>query len=142
MARGANLRNAPVGDIVVQKNGKLTPVTRPPLAWYGGKGIDDVRTISSHFLLSLQGLWEEEEGHSILKRVAAQHPELIFSAMVKLVNVMRVEVGSPEDPFSKLRSKEAIIAKLEERAGPQARKLFEKFIKDVERLQANQEEVG
>ena len=141
MARGANLRNAPVGDIVVQKNGKLTPVTRPPLAWYGGKGIDDVRTISSHFLLSLQGLWEEE-GDSILKRVAAQHPELVLSAMVKLVSVMRVEVGSPEDPFSKLGSKEAIIAKLEERAGPQARKLFEKFIEEVERLQANQEEVG
>ena len=98
-------------------------------------------TISSHFLLSLQRLWEEE-GDSILKRVAAQHPELIFSAMVKLVSVMRVEVGSPEDPFSKLRSKEAILAKLEQRAGPQARKLFEKFIEDVDRLRANQEEVG
>jgi hypothetical protein len=60
----------------------------------------------------------------------------------KLVSVMRVEVGSPEDPFAKLRSEEAILAKLEERAGPQARKLFEKFIKDVEMLQANQEEVG
>ena len=91
--------------------------------------------------MSLQRLWEEE-GDSILKRVAAQHPELILCAMVKLVNVMRVEVGSPEDPFSKLGSKEAIIAKLEERAGPQARKLFEKFIEEVERLQANQEEVG
>jgi hypothetical protein len=91
--------------------------------------------------LSLQRLWDRE-GDSILKRVAAQHPELILSAMVKLVSVMRVEVGSPEDPFSKLRSTEAIIAKLEERAGPQARKLFEKFIKDVEKLQANQEEVG
>jgi hypothetical protein len=39
-------------------------------------------------------------------------------------------------------SKEAIIAKLKERAGPQSRQLFEKFIEDVERLQANQEEVG
>jgi hypothetical protein len=86
MARGANLRNAPVGDIVVQKNGKLTPVTRPPLGWYGGKGIDDVRTISAHFLLSLQRLWEKE-GDGILKHVAAQHPELIFSGMVKLVTV-------------------------------------------------------
>jgi hypothetical protein len=27
MARGANLRNAPVGNIVVQKNGKLYQVT-------------------------------------------------------------------------------------------------------------------
>jgi hypothetical protein len=141
MARGANLRNAPVGDIVVQKNGKLTPVTRPPLAWYGGKGIDDVRTISGHFLLSLQRLWEEE-GDGILKRVAA-HPELIFSGMVKLMAVMPVEVGSPGDSFSKLRSKQAIIEKLEERAGPEARKLFEKFVKDMAKLQAQREqEIG
>jgi hypothetical protein len=103
MARGANLRNVPVGDIVVQKNGKLTPVTRPPLAWYGGKGIDDVRTISGHFLLSLQRLWEEQ-GDGILKHVAAQHPELVFSGMVKLVTVMPVEVGAPENSFSKLGS--------------------------------------
>jgi len=58
------------------------------------------------------------------------------------VSVKRVEVSSPEDPFSKLRSKEAISAKLEERAGPQARKLFEKFIEEMEKLQASQEEVG
>ena len=57
----------------------------------------------------------EEEGDGILKRVAAEHPELIFAAMVKLVSVMRLEVGSPGDPFSKLESKQAIIAKLEER---------------------------
>jgi hypothetical protein len=120
MARGANLRNAPVGDIVVRKNGKLTPVTRPPLAWYGGKGIDDVRTISGHFLLSLQRLWLEE-GDGILKRVAAQHPELIFTGMVKLVSVMRVEVGAPVDSFSKLGSKQAVIEKLEEMAGPEVR---------------------
>jgi hypothetical protein len=133
MARGANLRNAPVGDIVVQKNGKLTPVTRPPLAWYGGKGIDDVRTISGHFLLSLQRLWEEE-GDGILKHVAAQHPELIFSGMVKLMTVMPVEVGPPGDSFSKLGSKQAIVEKLEEMAGPKARALFEKFVSDFRKL--------
>jgi hypothetical protein len=49
MAGGANPRNAPVSDIVVQKNGKLTPVTRPPLSWYGGKGIDDLRTVRAIF---------------------------------------------------------------------------------------------
>ena len=78
--------NTPIGDLVIHKNGKIAPVTRPPLSWYGGKGLGDVRTISGEFLLSLQSYWEQE-GDDILKRVGAQHPELIFAGMVKLANV-------------------------------------------------------
>jgi hypothetical protein len=64
--------------------------------------------------LSLQCYWEQE-GDDILKRVGAQHPELIFAGMVKLANVMRVEVGPPGD-FSGL-SKQEIVDKLEQREG-------------------------
>jgi hypothetical protein len=53
---------------------------------------------------------------------------------------MKVEIGSPD--FCKLGSKEAIVQKLEERAGPEARKLFEKFVRDVEKLQEQQEQTG
>ena len=136
LAKPNSPQTGPIKAIEVQANGMLRPLT-----YYGGKGLADVRMISGRFLLSFQDLWERR-GDEILDRVADEHPELLFSGLVKLVSVMRVEVGSPEDPFSKLGSKEAIIAKLEERAGPQARKLFEKFIEEVERLQANQEEVG
>ena len=55
--------------------------------------------------------------------------------------MQRIEVGQPDD-FSGLKSKQAVVEKLEERAGPEVRKLFEKFIEEVERLQTNQEEVG
>jgi hypothetical protein len=55
--------------------------------------------------------------------------------MIKLCQVTKVEVGSPGD-FAKLGSKQAIVQKLEERAGPEARKLFEKFVNDLEKLQA------
>ena len=120
-----------VEDLVVHKNGRITPVTRPPLNWYGGEGLGNVRTISGQFLLSLQNYWEQE-GDDILKRVGAQHPELIFAGMVKLANVMRVEVGTPGD-FSGL-SKQEIVDKLEQRAGPKARKLFEKFINEMQKL--------
>ena len=71
--------------------------------------------------------------------MAAQHPELIFISQVKLAKVMRVEVGAP-GAFAKLGSKEAILEKLEEKAGPQARKLFEKFVNDVKMLEAQQEQ--
>jgi hypothetical protein len=61
--------------------------------------------------------------------------------MVKLSRVLKVEVGGPGD-FAKLGSKEAIVQKLEEKAGPEARKLFEEFMRDVEKLQAQQEQKG
>ena len=111
-----------------------------PLTYYGGKGLADVRMISGRFLLSFQDLWERR-GDEILDRVADEHPELILLSQIKLASVTRIEVSSPDD-FSKLKSKQEIVEKLEERTGPQARKLFEKFIKEVERLQANHEEVG
>jgi hypothetical protein len=44
--------------------------------------------------------------------------------------------------FSGLKSKEEIVDKLEERAGPEARKLFETFIKKVEALKDGKGEDG
>ena len=134
LAKPSSPQTGPINAIEVQPNGKLRPLT-----YWGGKGLADVRVVSGRFLLSFQDLWESR-GDEILDRVADEHPELILLAQIKLASVTRIEVGAPSD-FSHLGSKQAIIEKLEERAGPQARKLFEKFIKDVERLQANKGEV-
>jgi hypothetical protein len=109
-----------------------------PLAvYYGGKGLGDVRTVSGEFLLSLQHLWRRR-GDEILETVADKYPELIFTGMVKLARVLKVEVGGP-GAFAKL-GKADIVQKLEEGGGPEARKLFEKFVADVEKLQAEQEQ--
>jgi hypothetical protein len=102
-----------------------------------GNGIRDIREVSGEFFLSVQEKWREH-GDSILDRVAEQFPELFFSGMIKLCQVTKIEVGSPSD-FAKLGSKQAIVQRLEERAGPEARKLFEKFVKDIENLQARQD---
>ena len=69
----------------------------------------------------------------ILEIVADKYPELIFTSMVKLSRVLKVEVGSPGD-FTRL-GKQGILERLEEKAGPQARQLFETFMRDVEKLQ-------
>ena len=71
--------------------------------------------------------------------MADKHPELLFAGLVKLCQVTKVELGSPGD-FAKLGSRQAIIEKLEQKAGPEARKLFEKFIQDVGELQAQQDQ--
>jgi hypothetical protein len=41
--------------------------------------------------------------------------------------------------FPAVSNKAEILQKLEERAGPEARKLFEKFTRDLRKLQAQQE---
>ena len=133
LAKPSSPQTGPIKAIEVQPNGKLRPLT-----YYGGKGLTDVRTISGRFLLSFQDLWERR-GDEILDRVADEHPELILLSQIKLASVTRIEVSSPND-YSKLKSKQEIVEKLEERSGPQVRDLFEKFIKEAERLQANQED--
>jgi hypothetical protein len=42
--------------------------------------------------------------------------------------------------FPAVSNKAEILRKLEERPGPEARKLFEKFTKDMQKLQARQEQ--
>jgi hypothetical protein len=113
-------------------------VLEPPcilLLGMAAKGMGDVRTVSGEFLLSLQGLWRRR-GDEILERVADQFPELLFSGMIKLSRVLKVEVGGPDD-FAKL-GKQAILEKLQKKGGPEARQLFEEFMRDVEKLQAQE----
>jgi hypothetical protein len=60
--------------------------------------------------------------------------------MTKIAQVQRIEVGNPGD-FSGL-DKKGIMEKLEQRAGPKARKLFEKFISDMKKLKDKPAGVG
>ena len=115
------------------KNGQLRPLT-----YVNRDG--DVRWVAGSFLLSLQQYWEEM-GDDILRRVGESHPELLLMAMCKIAAVQRVEVGQPND-FSGLKTQEEIVDRLEERAGPEARKLFESFIKKVEKLKDRKTEDG
>ena len=125
--------NLPVAGLHVREDGQIKPFYRP-----NGHGLADVRQVSGEFLLSFQRLWRER-GDEILNRTADKFPELCLASMVRIAQVTRIELGSPGD-FAKLGNKDAIVAKLEQKAGPEARKLFEKFVRDVEELQAQQEQ--
>ena len=126
-------RENAVSHLVVGKGGDLRPVMYTDK----GRGLADVRTVSGEFLLDLQRYWRQD-GWRILVEVGQKYPELVFASMVKLSRVMKVEIGSPGD-FAKL-GKQGILEKLQEKGGPEARQLFEKFIRDVEKLQAQQEQ--
>jgi hypothetical protein len=133
VSRGIMARTMlPVSGLRVQGE-TVRPFYRPK-----GNGLRDIREVSGQFFLSVQEVWQER-GNEILHRVADKHPELFLAGMIKLCQVTKVEVGSPGD-FARLGNKQEIIEKLERKAGPEARKLFEKFIKDVKKLQAQQEQ--
>jgi hypothetical protein len=58
--------------------------------------------------------------------------------MVKLAQVRRVELGRPTE-FDLPSSREEALRRLEERAGPVARKMLENFLAQVAKLEADQE---
>jgi hypothetical protein len=94
--------------------------------------------LTEEFLGDLHAAWHEH-GREAIDRVVAERPEVFLAIMAKMIDVRRVEVGQPEE-FSRRYTKEAIIEKIEQKAGPRARQLFEKFISEVEKLEAEQKQ--
>ena len=90
--------------------------------------------LTEEFLADLYRSWQRH-GRKVLDRVAAERPEVYFQAMIKLAQVHRIELDQP-DEFQRARTKEEVLAKVEERAGPAGRKLFEDFVRQLEALEA------
>jgi hypothetical protein len=99
----------PVSGLRVQGE-TVRPFYRPK-----GNGLRDIGEVSGQFFLSVQEV-RQERGNEILHRVADKQPELFFAGMIKLCQVTKVEVGSPGE-FARLGNKQAIIEKLEQKAG-------------------------
>jgi hypothetical protein len=94
--------------------------------------------LTEDFVGDLHAAWLER-GREAIDRVIDERPEAFLGIVAKTIDVRRVEVGQPGE-FSRLPNEQAILEKLEEKSGPQARELFEKFIRDFEKLQAEQEQ--
>jgi hypothetical protein len=69
----------------------------------------------------------------VLDDVAKKYPAQYFAGMVTLAKVIRWEVGTP-GAFDRPRTPEEVMDRLEERVGPKGRKLFEQFLRKVNRL--------
>jgi hypothetical protein len=72
----------------------------------------------------------------LFERIYTKDPGLYFSSLVQLAKVLKVEVGEAGAFDNKPRSREEALRKLEERAGTDARKLFEAFLKKIDKLEA------
>jgi hypothetical protein len=70
-----------------------------------------------------------------------KHPEIYFQCMVKLALVQSAELGRPT-PFERQYTPEEVIARLEQRVGPEGRQLFEDFLRKVKRLERGPQGAG
>jgi hypothetical protein len=105
-----------------------------PMMVNGGQTI---KALSSEFLYDLQQHWRIHRT-KVLDVMAEKYPAQYFAGMVTLSKVMRWEVGEP-GAFERPRSPEEVMDRLEQRIGPEGRKLFERFLREVQQLEERQQ---
>ena len=101
-----------------------------------GRPLGSRNKLSEDFLCDLQEDWEQH-GKKILQIMREKFPEIYFQSMVKLALVHRVEIGQPR-AFDKPRTVEEALDQLEQKVGPRGRREFEKFLRKMERLEAEE----
>jgi 2-polyprenyl-3-methyl-5-hydroxy-6-metoxy-1,4-benzoquinol methylase len=100
------------------------------------KGGETVKSLSTAFLADLEEDWRQR-GKEIFPVLREKYPQAYFQDMVSLARIIRWEVD-PTRAFDRTLSPEEIMDKLEEPVGPEGRKLFEQFLRKVNKLQVQQ----
>jgi hypothetical protein len=116
-------------DAEVVLSGQIQPVLL--------NGGQTIKTLSAAFLADLEGHWRTH-GMKILDVLAEKYPQAYFGGMVALSKVIRWEVGQARE-FDRALTPEEIMDRLEKRVGPEGRKLFERFLRRVNKLQMQQQ---
>jgi hypothetical protein len=101
-----------------------------PLLLHGGQV---VKSLSVGFLMDFEQHWRTH-GKKVLDILAEKYPQAYFGGAVALAKVIRWETDDQD--ADGVMTPEEIMDKLEERVGPEGRKLFERFLRDVNELGA------
>ena len=107
-------------------NGKIEP-----LLIEGGQL---VKSLSIGFMADLEEDWRAH-GKKIFEVLREKYPQAYFAGFVALSKVVKWDQNDSA-MFDQTMSPEQIMDKLEERVGPEGRKLFERFLRDVNELGA------
>jgi hypothetical protein len=78
-------------------------------------------------------------GKEIFPILRKKYPQAYFQGIVSLPRIIPWDVEST-DAFDRTMTPEEIMDKLEERVGPEGRRLFEEFLRKVNKLGAKQNE--
>jgi hypothetical protein len=97
-----------------------------------------IRTLSMAFLADLENDWREH-GPAAIAEMREKNPAQYVMCVAPLARVMRVEIG-PAGGSDRPRDPREVMDRLEGRFGPESRKLFEKFLVEVNQLQAEQQQ--
>jgi hypothetical protein len=122
-------------EVVEASENEATAVpVQTPLLLHGGQV---VKTLSVAFLADFEQHWRTH-GRKVLDILAEKYPQAYFGGVVALAKSIRWETAE-EDLSGGGMTPEEIMEKLEQRVGPEGRKLFERFLRDVNKLQAQQQ---
>ena len=113
-------------DAEVMINGKMEP-----LLIEGGQL---VKTLSIGFLADLEEDWRAH-GKKVFPVLREKYPQAYFGGLVALSKIIKWDANDTA-MFDQTLTPEQIMDKLEQRVGPEGRKLFERFLRDVNKLQA------
>ena len=97
-------------------------------------GGQTIKSLSALFLTDLERHWRVH-GPKVLDILAEKYPQAYFGGLVALSKVIKWDAGEGAMVDQTLTPEE-IMDKLEERVGPEGRKQFERFLRDVNELGA------
>jgi hypothetical protein len=96
----------------------------------------NAENLRANFLARFNHHFLSKPDDELFEQIYRESPALYFSSLVQLAKVLKVEVGEACAFDNKPRPREEALRKLEERAGTDARKLFEAFLKKIDKLEA------
>jgi hypothetical protein len=105
-----------------------------PLLLHGGQV---VKSLSVGFLMDFEQHWRTH-GKKVLDILAEKYPQAYFGGAVALAKSIKWETAEQMLADGGMTPEE-IMEKLEQRVGPEGRKLFERFLREVNKLQAQQQ---
>jgi hypothetical protein len=103
-------------DAEVAISGRIEPVLV--------NGGATIKSMSAAFMADVERAWRKH-GPQVLDVLAEKYPQAFFGGMVAMTKVIRWETGADAASFSRTLTPDQIMDKLEERVGPEGRKLFE-----------------
>ena len=101
-----------------------------------GRPLGSRNKLSEDFLVDMHVAWLER-GQEVIERLIAERPEVFLLTILQIAQVHRVEVGRPHS-FDRPSSKDEALRRLEQSAGPKARKMLEDFLTKVEKLEQSE----
>ena len=97
-----------------------------------------IKSMSAAFMADVERAWRKH-GPKVLDVLAEKHPQALFGGMVAMSKIVRWDTTTDDTGFRRTMTPDEIMDKLEERVGPKGRRIFENFLRKVNKLQAEQQ---